>query len=446
MKNLFKILGIDHSIFYSISARLLSAGGNIVVLTLIMLFITKEEQGYYYTFGSLVAMQVFFELGLNGIITQYVAHEYVNIHFDENFNLIGDERSISRLSSILHFCFKIFFKLSIIFFLVVFIFGFLFFKKYNNSLSNLNWAYPWCLLVFATSLMLFLNPFCSFIEGLGEVRGISKLRFFQQIFTLLTTTFVLLLKGNLYALGISMLVSCMVVIFYVYFTYKNQLVSIYKAIANFKINYWDEIFPYQWKIALSWISGYFIFQLFNPVLFATDGPIIAGQMGMTIQALNGISSLSMSWITTKIPIFSTYVAKRNFIELDITFNKTLKQLSIVNLFLLTFFITLIYILNHFNIEFGNRFLPLTAILLLSFVTFLNQFVFSWAAYLRCHKQEPYLVPTIITSLLIISSTLFLGNKFGLYGIIFGYTFIALVIGVPWCYFIFRSKRKIWHNI
>ena len=56
----------------------------------------------------------------------------------------------------------------------------------------------------------------------------------------------------------------------------------------------QEIFPFQWKIALSWISGYLIFQLFNPVLFATEGSKIAGQMGMTMVAISGISSISIS--------------------------------------------------------------------------------------------------------------------------------------------------------
>ena len=37
--------------------------------------------------------------------------------------------------------------------------------------------------------------------------------------------------------------------------------------------------------------GYFIFQLFNPVLFATEGAVVAGQMGMTLAALNGIKHL-----------------------------------------------------------------------------------------------------------------------------------------------------------
>jgi O-antigen/teichoic acid export membrane protein len=68
-------IGIDKAVGYTLSARIIQAFGSFVSLYLIALYLTKEEQGFYYTFGSILAIQVFFELGLNGIITQYAAHE-----------------------------------------------------------------------------------------------------------------------------------------------------------------------------------------------------------------------------------------------------------------------------------------------------------------------------------------------------------------------------------
>lgn len=77
-----------------------------------------------------------------------------------------------------------------------------------------------------------------------------------------------------------------------------------------------EIFPFQWKIAISWLSSYFIFQLLNPVLFAYKGPVVAGQMGITLTIFGGLSAISMTWITTKVPAFSMLVAKKEYNELD----------------------------------------------------------------------------------------------------------------------------------
>jgi len=63
----------------------------------------------------------------------------------------------------------------------------------------------------------------------------------------------------------------------------------------------------------------------------SEGPVVAGQMGMTLAALNGILSLSLAWITTKVPLFSGLIAQENYSKLDYIFNKTLKQSSLINL-------------------------------------------------------------------------------------------------------------------
>ena len=47
--------------------------------------------------------------------------------------------------------------------------------------------------------------------------------------------------------------------------------------ATEKISWRKEVFPMQWKIALSFMSGYFVFQLFTPVLFHYQGAEVASQ-------------------------------------------------------------------------------------------------------------------------------------------------------------------------
>lgn len=107
---------------------------------------------------------------------------------------------------------------------------------------------------------------------------------------------------KLYVMGIGFAMS--VVIWQVYVIRKGLyriLTNLLKTKVSEKVNYFNEIFPYQWRIALSWISGYFIFQLFNPVLFATEGAIVAGQMGMILHALIQYNLISLSWWKHKNP-------------------------------------------------------------------------------------------------------------------------------------------------
>ena len=445
IKSISQKVGIDGAIAYTLFTRIVQGLGGLGSIFFIARYLSGPEQGYYYTFASLIALQVFFELGLSGIITQYTAHEFAHLKIGEGGNLIGEEYHKSRVASLLQFCIKWFGIISGILLVVLIICGVVFFRNYGDD-KNINWELPWFILCLSTSLNLFIDPILAFFDGLGKIKEMARIRLIQK------TTFIALLflffvmDMGLYASPLAALVSILVNYAQILFsTYLKILKAVWVEKKNDIIDYVKEILPFQWKIALSWISGYFIFQLFNPVLFATNGAVVAGQMGMTLQALNGISSLSMSWITTKIPIFSNYIALKDFVTLDLVFGKTVKNLIIVNIALTIIFILFLIGLGYYAPSYSLRFLPLLPTILLFVSAIFNQLVFSWATYLRCHKSEPFLLLSIVFAVLVSLSTFLLGYKFGLMGIVIGYVFLMVLVSFPWAYIVYSSKRKEWHS-
>jgi O-antigen/teichoic acid export membrane protein len=251
---------------------------------------------------------------------------------------------------------------------------------------------------------------------------------------------------KLYSSALASLLSILVNYFQILFSKRRRILQkIWKLQEAWKLDYLKEIFPLQWKIALSWVSGYFIFQLFNPVLFATEGPKIAGQMGMTLQALNGISSISMSWITTKVPFFSALIARKEYLALDNIFNKTVKQVFYITTLLTIIFIGVVFGMKLLRMDLGDRFLGISYITLLGITIIINQIVFAWATYLRCHKKEPFLYMSIVVGILCCSSTFFMGHQFGINGIIYGYTFLMISVSFFWSLYIFNKKKLEWHG-
>ena len=409
-KSLINKIGIDKAIFFTSSSTLISAVGNVLSAILVIKFLSIEEQGFYYTFGSIAAIQIFFELGLNNIITQFVAHENAKLQWDENILIGGDESNKSRLSSLFHFCIKWYLFFSIILIFVLIITGIYFFNNYSRHIIQVNWVTPWILLSLSTSFNLLISPIVAFIQGLGKVKEIANFQLYAQIVKLIVVFASLLYGLKLYVLGIGNLILFITMLIFINSKYRLQLIRIWKIKNIEKVDYFKEIFPYQWKIALSWLSGYFIFQLFNPVLFATEGAKVAGQMGLTLTALNGILTLSLAWMTTKIPLFSTLIAKNNYLELDTVFNKSLKQSIIINSFLLIIFFAIILALKNFNIKIGitlisDRFIPFLPLIFMMGTILLNLIVSSWATYLRCHKKEPFLINSIVGGILSALSTL-----------------------------------------
>ena len=446
-----KRLGFDKSIAYSSGGSIVGAITGILILFFIGIFLSEEEQGFYFTFNSIIAIQVFFDLGLTGIMTQYVAHEHAHLHWAENqVDLIGEGKYTSRLSSLLKFCVKWYGAISVLFFIALNIVGFVFFNKYNNE-RGIEWQTPWILLCAGAAANLFLAPIMAFITGIDKVKEVMKIRFYKNLIIPLVTCLGLILGFKLYVLGVASIATAIYNYSQISFTQLGEILrSIWKTKITEKVSYMKEIFPYQWKIALSWISGYFIFQLFNPVLFATEGPVVAGQMGMTLQILNAINALTMSWMNTKVPLFSRLIELKDYYQLDTIFMKTLKQVGVVSIFLLSIFFFGVVFIHVTDFQIGkiklyNRILHEGPLLLMIGALLANMAVSSVATYLRCHKQEPLLIQSITMGVLTMLSTFLLGNAFGLYGITIGYFILCILVGLPWGIYLFKEYKRIWHQ-
>lgn len=446
IRKLLNIIGIDGAVFYTVLARVIQGGGGVISILFIASFLTKVEQGYYYTFGSILAIQIFFELGLSGIITQFAAHELANLKWINNHELEGSPEAMSRLSSLLHFCVKWFIVIAFLLFFILIIVGYIFFQKYGKGDSSVNWLLPWIIIAAATSSSLVLTPVLSFLEGLGKVKDVAAIRLIQQC-TQILVLFICLVSGlKLYSSPIANVMSLVIPpIFIIYSSNLNRLKFVWKQLKEWKISYKLEIFPFQWRIALSWISGYFMYQLFNPVIFATEGPIVAGQMGITLAVLNGVLTVSLSWINTKIPLLSSLVAKKDYEMLDDVFYKTMKQATSISFICLTILIGGVAFLKYEGFTVGNRFLPLLPLILLSITTFVNQFVAGLAIYLRCHKKEPFLIFSIVMGGLTAVSTLVFGKTYGVMGIVISYSALTVFVSLIWALYIFKTKKDTWHG-
>ena len=449
-RKISKKIGVDGAIAFTVAARVIQAGGGVVTLLFVAKSLSKVEQGYYYTFGSILAIQVFFELGLSNIITQFVAHETASLTWKDRISFTGPVESSSRLSSLLRFSINWFAIIGLLLVFGLLIAGYCFFNAYGKNDDVVEWQIPWIILSITTSLSLIVSPILAFLEGLGRVKEVAKIRMAQQMVQL---TFVLIffsLGLKLFSSPLAATLAFAIVPLWIVISEKRKLlVFIWNKLDQWHVNYRVEIFPFQWKIALSWISGYFVFQLFNPVLFATEGPVVAGQMGMTLAILNAILMFSLSWVSTKVPLFSGFIAKKEYARLDSLFNKTLIQSTALNFFALSVFFILIFMVRYFDLQingksFGNRFLPYSAMLFMIVPILLNHMIASWATYLRCHKKEPMLIQSLVIGILCTFSTIFLGKHFGVFGMTLGYLLVTF-IGFVWTLFIFKSKKREWHN-
>lgn len=417
---------MDRAVLYAILARTWSITAGPVSALLIATKFTPTIQGFYFTFGSILALQTFAELGIGFAITQFASHEWANLKIGENGRIEGEQNSLSRLASLAQIAIKWYSIAAVIVILGLSIGGYLFFSQ--SPTQNISWKLPWISLCFFTGINLFSIAIWSLLEGCNQVGNVYFYRFFQGLCGSLAAWSSILLGADLWTASIVSFVG----LIYAGFFLRRNYWEFFKSLLLIKpegprVSWLTDILPFQWRIALSWVSGYFIFSFFTPVLFKFQGPVIAGQMGMTWALIGAVMSISSSWIGPRTPQMAILIAQKEFKQLDALFFKLIKiSGTLIALSGLAIWL-LIYFLYCINSPFAYRLLPpIPAGLFL-----LGQLVIyipsPCASYMRAHKKEPLLFLSVLNGILTGISTFIFGKYFSVIGIASGFLILNLII-------------------
>lgn len=406
---------------------LIFAGGILIIG--VPFWFTPTEQGYFYTFTSIIAAQVLFELGFGFVITQFTAHEIDGVRKGITYNF-------SRVAHLLKFTNIWFICISILFiFFIGGIGGFFFVQQ--SLLSPSDWMIPWFALVLATALNLRYGAYLAIIEGSGEVGQVARLRLIQSIVGNVLMWIALTFGAKLWAAPIVPVVASIFTIFWISrhrFILSLQI-TIKEGFSSL-IDWKKEYLPMQWRIALSWASGYLIFQSITPIIFVRLGPIEAGQIGLALAIFNGVQTLGMSWINSRAPEFSESIAENDRFKLNKLFKRLFKKSTLIVAVGVSLVLLVANALNQLDINMARR-IPTQAVLVcFGVVTIVNTIIFSMALYMRCHKEEPMLVSSVVGGIFILIGV-YSGTAYGLLITAFVYASITTIIGLPWAWLLFR---------
>lgn len=441
-----RITGLDRAIFFTIIARSWSTLAGAVNVLLIARFLSQTEQGYYYTFLSLVAIQVVFELGFSFVILQMAAHERARLTTFQADKVEGDMSAYARLASILQQAVRWYTRLAFAMVATLLVVGIRFFSTHNRTGETIHWLLPWCLDAIAAALVFQIDPIISFLEGCGWVVGVAKMRFFQAAAASLIAWMCLLLHHGLFAPAATIGAQALVGLSYLVFVHGKLLRGLLSVPKGPHYVSWrQEIWPFQWRIAVSWGSNYFVYQLFTPVLFAFSGPVVAGRMGMSLSIGTSISNVALAWISTKAAPFGSLVAKKQIGALNRLFRKTLIQSTAMLFICEVAGLSVLAGISHFLPKFADRFLPLPWFAVLLLTILMGHIVICQAYYLRAHKQEPFLWYWIWIALFSAISVYWTGKHWGIAGVTLSYFVCGGVLRLIAATFIFFRKKRLWHG-
>ena len=285
----------------------------------------------------------------------------------------------------------------------------------------------------------------SLLEGCGLVTKIARVRLISAIAMTIATWSVLTLGGGLLAAPAAALAEFLTTACWLVSTKRNVILQLWRGTSEPGDFSWKkEIWPLQWRAAVSFASSYLMFQVFNPLLFHFRGPEEAGRMGMSHNLVWAALTIALSWINTKAAPFGDLIAQQRWRDLDRIFFQTFFQ-SLTVLLLCCFGLLAVVIgLERYHIEYSNRLLDPQAFALLLFATVGTHVWCSYIVYLRAHKKDPFVLLTLLSgSFIVVGSTIVVGHH-GALGLVAIYAAVTWIIGVGYGSLLFFKLRRRWH--
>lgn len=438
-------LGIDQAIANVLLARGWSVISGPVSILFVARFMSPVEQGYFYTFSSLQGLQIFFELGLTFVIMQFASHEKAGLEWTERGTLEGDPRNKMRLGSLLRFSIRWYSVAAALAILVLSAAGVWFFSTSAGDAAHaVNWKIPWILVVCTTGASLVLAPLYGIIEGCGRIAEVNGVFAKQAILASIIFWICLWSGAKLYAVAVMGGIPLLIAFPWIFSKYLPLLRDLWheSRAATEKISWKKEIWPLQWKISLSWASGYFISMLANPVLFRYRGPVVAGQYGMSLKLVESIQSLAFAWTSTKAATFGTLIAKNDFSALKKLFRASaagsLGAFGLAAAGLLA----VVAVLHALQLPIAARLLSTPLLSLMCANSAINCLVFSIATLLRSEKREPLLLASVAFAILNTIGVFTFGIAYGAIGVVLPFLAINIAVVVPVaCFFLKDFWRR-----
>lgn len=444
--------GVDRAVAFAVMSRGWQVLTGPVTQLLIMFCLTAIEQGYYTNFLSLLAMQIFVELGLHVVLINVASHEWGRCHYVDG-RLQGDPLCVGRLSALWRGALRWYAIASALFFVAVAGFGIVFFDSFGaenlESLSRAQWLNPWLVLVALTAGQLLLLPATSVLEGCGQLPVLNRFRFWQAVVGSVAVWGALSFGFGLWALCCSAAIRLVGEAWLVKGWYRSFFDSLRTQGDDFPSLWKDEVRPLQWRMAVQGALLWFASHLAGLVLFDVHGAAIAGRFGMMLTIMTAMQAASLAWIETRRPLFGALIAERRYVELDALFfrmSKIAVGLLAVGVFAFVCGVEVASRLPYWFFQRISERLPeTTSVLIYGAGLIVMQLAQCTNLYVRAHKRDPFLLAAIVSNIVIAVLVFVLGRAYGIPGVAIGYAVGVSVVQTPLWVGIWYWTRKVWHQ-
>ncbi len=434
---------VDRAVFFALSLRAWQLVGGAVSVVLISAFFTPEVQGYYYTFGALVALQSLFDLGLTTTVAAVASHEWAKLGLNERGEVVGDAAAQARLAALARMSAAWCGGASFLYCLGVGTLGLVFF--WDNAEDRIAWAPPWIVLVLLGGGLLWMAPLASLVEGCNQVAVVNRYRFAQAVGANVAVWVSILAGAQLWTAVAAAGARWLGEAYLLVVRYGSFFRGLARVDSASTLVWRREVWPMQWRVAVAGAFGYIPFAFLTPVMFHYHGAEVAGRLGMSWTLAIVLQTAALAWVQTRAPLLGVLVARRDFRELDRVFFRVVAVSFAMLAVAALVFEVLVVLLHVLNVNLADRLLAPAPMGLFLLVILLQHIPLCQHIYFRAHKREPLLPMTVAACTAIGLLVWWLGSQYGPPGVATGYLTVIGLWVLPYQTFLFRRLRAEWRR-
>jgi len=438
---------VDRATFYALVLRFWQLPAGMVTTLLIVFFFSPEVQGYYYTILGLLALQTVAELGQQFVIASVAGHEWADLSINSQGSADGDRHALGRLAALSRIVSRWSALAALLFVPAVGGIGVIFFSLSQGSQErDISWRGPWYCLVMLCGLSLWLAPRLALLEGCGQTRSVHKVRLAQAVLSNLLVWTCIPLGAGLWAPVFAAVVKALGELALIKLAYGPFFRSLRQTAPSKEFDWSGEVWPLQWRAAVQSLFAYGAWQLFTPVMFHYHGAVIAGQMGLVWNVLCVLQNAAMSWMETRVWLFSQYVSKRSYRALDDVFVRLTLISTAALAAIVAGFCGAVYFLAWWDHPWaekisGRLLLPETTAWL-GVAVVLFHVPRCQTVFIRVHKRDPLFALASLGNAAVGLCVWQLGARFGPEGAAWGYLAVRGAFNVPvWTWVCFHFRRQ-----
>ena len=431
---------------WSYMGTFIKLGVNIILLPIVLVYLTDDELGLWYVFGSISTLVALLDFGFAPSLARNISYVWCGSTKlqKENVSIVGDkgETDFVYFKTVLLTCRAIYLVIALVALAFLLSIG----SYYIYKISNLVAVYAWIVYSFATFINLLYGYYGSFLRGVGAVAEYNKSSVYSKLIQVFFSVIFLIAGWGLMGVSIAFLISGISVRFYsyvVFYKYENIGKHLKLAVVDDLKPKIVELFKIVWhnasKEGLVTLSNYLSTQANTLICSFVIGLSSTGSYGLSVQLATIIGSISSVIFSANHPKLQEMSVSNNLEGGKRIFASSMGIYVLTFITLSVLLLLGLPIIVYFKPTYNVNVIMLICILL---YMFLYNFYHLFCSYISTFNILPYTKSFILTAILTVLLS-YVAAKFFNIGI---WALILCPIIVSLSFNVWYWPRYVLHNI